>query len=33
VFDGDKVKSRNGAPALKPEDFAHFNDLDLTSRN
>jgi dipeptidyl aminopeptidase/acylaminoacyl peptidase len=25
VFDGDHVKSRNGAPPLKPEDFARFD--------
>ena len=33
IFDGDHVKSRNGASALKPEDFARFNELELTSRN
>jgi dipeptidyl aminopeptidase/acylaminoacyl peptidase len=27
IFDGDHVKSRNGAPALKPEDFARFDEM------
>jgi hypothetical protein len=31
VFDKDRVKSRNGAPPLKPEDFARFNELELRS--
>jgi len=31
VFDGDHVKSRNGAPPLKPEDFARFNEIELKS--
>jgi dipeptidyl aminopeptidase/acylaminoacyl peptidase len=31
IFDGDHVKSRNGAPALTPEDFARFNELELRS--
>ena len=31
VFDGDHVKSRNGAPALKLEDFAKFNEIELKS--
>ncbi len=31
VFDGDKVKSRNGAPPLKPADFARFNEMELRS--
>lgn len=25
IFDGDRVKGRNGAPPLKPEDYAKFN--------
>ncbi|HLA09439.1 MAG TPA: prolyl oligopeptidase family serine peptidase [Pyrinomonadaceae bacterium] len=29
VWDGDKVKSRNGARALKPEDFARFDEMIL----
>lgn len=29
IFDSDKVKSRNGGPALKPEDFAKFNEMTL----
>jgi hypothetical protein len=29
VFDGNHVKSRNGAPALKPEDFDRFNEMEL----
>jgi len=32
VFDGDHVKSRNGASPLKPEDFARFNEMELKSR-
>jgi dipeptidyl aminopeptidase/acylaminoacyl peptidase len=32
IFDGDRVKSRNGAPALKPEDFARFDEIELKSR-
>jgi len=31
IFDGDHVKSRNGAPSLKPEDFARFNEIELKS--
>jgi dipeptidyl aminopeptidase/acylaminoacyl peptidase len=31
AFDGDHVKSRNGAPALKPQDFARFNETELKS--
>jgi len=31
VFDGDHVKSRNGAPALIPADFARFNEMELRS--
>jgi len=31
VFDGDKVKSRNGASALKAVDFARFNEVELKS--
>jgi dipeptidyl aminopeptidase/acylaminoacyl peptidase len=31
VFDGDHVKSRNGDPPLKPEDFERFNDVELKS--
>jgi dipeptidyl aminopeptidase/acylaminoacyl peptidase len=27
IFDGNKVKSRNGAPPLKPEDFARFDGI------
>src|ERR1051325_2184605 len=27
IIDGDHVKSRNGAPALKPADFARFEQL------
>ena len=33
VLDGDRVKSRNGAPPLKPEDFARFNEIDLKSQS
>ena len=29
VFDGDHVKSRRGAPALKPDDFSRFNEMEL----
>ena len=29
VFDNEHVKSRNGAPALKPEDFAQFERIEL----
>jgi hypothetical protein len=31
ILDGDRVKSRNGAPPLKPEDFARFNEIELKS--
>jgi len=31
LFDGDHVKSRNGAPPLKPEDLAPFNEIELRS--
>jgi dipeptidyl aminopeptidase/acylaminoacyl peptidase len=31
VFDGDHVKSRNGGPPLRAEDFARFNDIELES--
>jgi hypothetical protein len=31
VFDGAHVKSHNVAPALKPEDFARFNEIELRS--
>jgi hypothetical protein len=27
LWDGDKIKSRNGAPPLKPEDFARFDKI------
>ena len=27
IFDGDHVKLRNGAPLVKPEDFAHFDEI------
>lgn len=27
VWDGEKVRSRNGSPPLKPEDFARFNEI------
>jgi dipeptidyl aminopeptidase/acylaminoacyl peptidase len=30
-FDGDHVKSRNGAPPLKASDFAQFNEVELHS--
>ena len=33
IFDGDHVKSRKGAPPLKPEDFARFEELELKSRS
>jgi dipeptidyl aminopeptidase/acylaminoacyl peptidase len=29
LFDGDYVKSRNGAPPLTPADFARFNEMEL----
>jgi dipeptidyl aminopeptidase/acylaminoacyl peptidase len=29
IFDRDHVKSRNGAPAMKPEDFAGFDEMEL----
>jgi dipeptidyl aminopeptidase/acylaminoacyl peptidase len=29
IFDGDHVKSRNGALPLKPEDFNRFNEIEL----
>jgi len=31
IFDGDHVKSRNGALPLKREDFARFNEIELRS--
>jgi hypothetical protein len=31
IFDGDRVKSRNGAPPLKPEDFVMFDEIDIKS--
>jgi hypothetical protein len=32
VWGGAKVKSRNGSPLLKAEDFARFDDMILKSR-
>jgi dipeptidyl aminopeptidase/acylaminoacyl peptidase len=32
IFDGDHVKSRDGAPALSPEAFARFNEMELGPR-
>jgi dipeptidyl aminopeptidase/acylaminoacyl peptidase len=32
VWDGDKVKSREGALPLKPEDFSRFNEMEQKSR-
>jgi dipeptidyl aminopeptidase/acylaminoacyl peptidase len=31
IFDVDHVKSRNGAPPLKPQDFERFDELELKS--
>jgi len=33
IFEGDRVKSRNGAPTLKPEDFARFGPAAPGSQN
>src|SRR5258708_8803190 len=32
LWDGDRVKSRNGAPVLKPEDFARFDSIAVRSQ-
>jgi dipeptidyl aminopeptidase/acylaminoacyl peptidase len=31
IFDGNKMKSRNGMAALKPEDFVRFNELEVNT--